>query len=297
MAFSNIGVTMEQIIEWLKHTEQRACDIYKEASVIFRADRDFSRFLNRLADDEALHFNLMDSASNYLTRNDIRITQSISVEQNIIDRIDKPLREIYRLLKDHNLKKADMIDGIVKAEFSEWNDIFLYVINTLKEYSKTFQHGAATIQAHKNRIELFLDSLPNEFQPCLDIRQLSPVWQHKFLVVEDEKPILKLLERLFSRMGCVETATNGQEGLEKTKEYFFDVIISDVDMPVMDGMEFFGKAVNADPNIASHFLFYSGDVTPERKAFFKKNNLSYLAKPMGLDEIRKAVDKIMKQSL
>jgi len=288
---------MEQIIEWLRHVEQLAYDIYKEASVIFEADRDFCMFFNRLAEDEALHFHLMGSASDYLIKNDIGIPQSISIDQNTRDHIEGPLREIHRLLKDRDVKKAELIDRIIKVEFSEWNDIFLYVISTLKEYSKTFQQAAATIQAHKNRIELFLDSLPNEFQPSLDIRQLSPVWQNKFLVVEDEKPILNLLECFFSRMGCVETATNGQEGLKKTMDHFFDVIISDVDMPVMDGMEFFAKAVKADPNIASHFLFYSGDINPERKAFFKKNNLPYLTKPVGLDEIRKAADKIIKQSL
>lgn len=288
---------MQQIIEWLKHVEQLAHDIYKEASVIFQADRHFSMFLNQLTADEAIHFDLMGSASDYLLKNDIRIPQSISIDQNTRDHIEKPLKESHRLLKDQNLKKADMIECIVKAEFSEWNDIFLYVINTLKEYSKTFQQAAATIQAHKNRIELFLESLPNEFRPSLDIRQLPPVWQNKFLVVEDEKPILELLELFLGRMGCVETATNGQEGLEKTKKHFFNVIISDFDMPVMDGAEFFNKAVKANPNIASHFLFYSGNITPERNAFFKKNNLHYLAKPAGLDEIRQIVNKIIKQSL
>ena len=288
---------MQQIIEWLKHVEQLAYDIYKEASVIFEADRDFAMFLSRLAEDEAEHFNLMCIASDYLLKHDIRVTRAISIDQNTRDPIEKTLRENFALLKDHNLKKKDMIECIVKVEFSEWNDFFLYVINTLKEYSKTFQRTAATIQAHKNRIELFLDRLPNEFQPSLDIRQLPPIWQNKFLVVEDEKPIRCLLECLLIRMGRVETATNGQEGLEKTKEHFFNVIISDVHMPVMDGLEFFDTAVKADPNIASHFLFYSGDITPETKAFLQKNNLPYLIKPVGLDEIKKAVDKIMEQSL
>jgi len=58
-----------------------------------------------------------------------------------------------------------LVDCIVKAEFSEWNSIFLYAIRLVRGFSTDFQHVAATIEAHKKRIQIFLEDLPEEMMP------------------------------------------------------------------------------------------------------------------------------------
>jgi len=57
------------------------------------------------------------------------------------------------------------------------------------------------------------------------------------LYVEDEEPVRHNISlALKRRVGQVFTAENGKEGLEKTQEYNPDVIITDLEMPVMDGI-------------------------------------------------------------
>lgn len=58
------------------------------------------------------------------------------------------------------------------------------------------------------------------------------------LVIEDHYPTLQYLDQLFSTQGFrVITANNGVRGLEQAQVHLPDVIISDLDMPEMDGFE------------------------------------------------------------
>ncbi len=60
----------------------------------------------------------------------------------------------------------------------------------------------------------------------------------KILLVDDEPDIIALIKYNLEKEGYeVETASNGREGLEKAKEFLPDVILLDVMMPEMDGME------------------------------------------------------------
>jgi len=186
-----------------------------------------------------------------------------------------------------------MIESIVQAEFSELNSLFLYVVNTMKVYDKTFQHVAAAVQAHKNRIERFLDTLPDESKPDTDTRVVPAVWQNKLLLVDDTEALRILLSDLLGSLGIVETAKDGEEALQKTREHFFSAIIADINLPLMNGLEFYQRAIEEDPSIQPRFVFCSGGITPERKAFFEKNNVRYLAKPFDVDEIVQVVGDVI----
>jgi CheY-like chemotaxis protein len=56
------------------------------------------------------------------------------------------------------------------------------------------------------------------------------------LVIDDEKGILQLIRQALTRFGHnVETAVNGQEGIEKFDDGDFDIVITDIRMPGVDG--------------------------------------------------------------
>jgi len=58
------------------------------------------------------------------------------------------------------------------------------------------------------------------------------------LVIEDEQPILKMLQLALTQCGYhVETAADGQEGIQKFDNEFIDIVITDVCMPGIDGRE------------------------------------------------------------
>ena len=62
--------------------------------------------------------------------------------------------------------------------------------------------------------------------------------QKNILVIDDEELITKSLVKLLNKQGySVEIAKSGIEALEKVKQFDFDLIISDVRMPEMDGIE------------------------------------------------------------
>lgn len=281
---------MKEIVDWLRGMEQLASDLYKSAASFFEEDKSLSEFLVKLGDDEAHHGELMEQASEYMRQSGIHVKSDIILDQETKDRLEKPLKEHYNLLQARTLSKKQLIDLIAETEFSEWNDIFLFVIDSMKKYAREFEHLAATIQDHEKRIEHFIDKLPDELKLGKDIHELTTIWQNKFLIVEDEKSILNILARILAKKGIVETAENGQEGLEKIREHFFNVIISDIDMPIMDGLEFYAKAVEEDEDVKTRFLFCSGNITPTMNRFLVENNLFFLTKPITLDEFIRAVE-------
>jgi len=148
---------------------------------------------------------------------------------------------------------------------------------------------AATIEAHKERIQRFIDELPKELKPAKDMRTLPRIWERRLLVVDDDAAIVGLLARLLAKEMIVETAGNGEEGLAKAKEGFYDLILSDIEMPIKDGFAFWEELVEAAPEMRDHFLFWTGAMNAEREAFLKANDLECLAKPHELGEL---VEKI-----
>lgn len=113
------------------------------------------------------------------------------------------------------------------------------------------------------------------------------------LIVDDKVMITDMLRVTLEGEGNVEVAENGEEALRKISERYFKIIISDVDMPVMGGIELFEMAVKDYPTIKGRFLFYTGHSDPGRISFFEKNNLRYLAKPSHVKTIKRVVMEML----
>lgn len=290
-------MTAEDLIAWLCTMEDLACDVYKRAAGRFNEDPTFTHFLHRLAEDEAQHSQLLASANDLFRSAGEFPEFSVILDTNTKDRLEKPVYDSLAMVVASDLTQPALLSNIVKAEFSEWNDIFLYVVTTCQKDSKTWQHVAATVQAHRIRIEKYLDDLPDALRPTEDVRHFPKIWEHAFLVVEDEPVIRLLWERLLRQRGKVESATNGREGLEKTKRSFFDVIITDVDMPVMNGLEFFRQSTEHNEQLKKHFVFCTGNVSPEVSEVASSNQIPLLPKPFTVEQIFETLDRVLETSL
>jgi len=185
---------------------------------------------------------------------------------------------------------------MIQAEFAELNFVFLYVVNTLSKTSFAFQHVAATIEAHKNRIIEFIEELSEQVKVPNRLYKLPKLWDIKILVVEDEEPVRHLFSGILSMLGKVETSADGQDGLEKIKSSFYDAIISDINMPGMNGIDLYTKAVEINPYIYHKFLFVSGLITPEIREFLETNHLLWLEKPFNLKKLLGLVQEIIKKT-
>jgi CheY-like chemotaxis protein/anti-sigma regulatory factor (Ser/Thr protein kinase) len=91
-------------------------------------------------------------------------------------------------------------------------------------------------------------------------RPPMPAPRHRVLVVEDEAVVRRLVQETIRRhFGCtVETATNGLQGLQQAETGPYDLVISDIRMPEMNGPELYRRLRDSQPALAERFVFITG---------------------------------------
>jgi DNA-binding NtrC family response regulator len=117
----------------------------------------------------------------------------------------------------------------------------------------------------------------------------------EILIIDDEKAIRKTLSEILSYEGYkIEEASDGEEGLKKFKEKNFDVVLCDIKMPKIDGLEFLERAREAHPDIPVIMISGHGNIDTAVEAV-KKGAFDYISKPPDLNRllitIRNARDK------
>lgn len=118
----------------------------------------------------------------------------------------------------------------------------------------------------------------------------------KILIVDDEEIIATLLKKMLEEEGFVEWVANGRDALVKITETFYDVIIVDMNMPVMDGMKFYYEAVKNFSAIRERIIFFTSASEEKHLFFIRENNLRCLTKPSGLKDMSKAVREIFSRN-
>ena len=107
------------------------------------------------------------------------------------------------------------------------------------------------------------------------------------IVVDDEPVILELVKEILTKDGhSVDTAENGKAALKLIKERQYDLLISDVKMPDMSGIELLNKVKKADPELAKRVIITTGDSAGEDVV---KKGFGYLPKPFTVENLNKAV--------
>ncbi len=115
----------------------------------------------------------------------------------------------------------------------------------------------------------------------------------KILVVDDEAMICDLLNRSLTIEGfTVETAGNGLLGLEKCASNGFDLVISDILMPEMDGITMMEKIKDAQPNLPIILITGYAKQYTARKAT-EAGASDFLTKPFRNAEIMQSVRKAL----
>jgi len=107
----------------------------------------------------------------------------------------------------------------------------------------------------------------------------------RILVIDDEKPIRNTLNEILEYEDHeVEMASDGMEGLEKAKEEKFDVILCDINMPKMDGIEVIEKLMDICPEVP--VIMISGHGTVETAVgALKKGAYDFIEKPLDLNRL------------
>ncbi len=114
----------------------------------------------------------------------------------------------------------------------------------------------------------------------------------RILVVDDEPKILELLTELLSPYFEVSVASNGMEALEQLACGEFDLIISDVRMPVLDGIAMYSRIKEKYAAYCDRIIYSTG-VTFDRETqiFLEETNVPCLRKPFKIREILNTIQK------
>jgi PAS domain S-box-containing protein len=118
----------------------------------------------------------------------------------------------------------------------------------------------------------------------------------RILVVDDEPMVAEILIEILAEDGHrVEVAPNGTVALEKLEAQRFDLIISDVKMPILDGQGLYRALALHDPGLRQRFVFLTGDtLSAETREFIEMTGAPTLDKPFDAEVVRRVVQEALR---
>ena len=168
----------------------------------------------------------------------------------------------------------------------------------------------AIVQEHGGRIRLassqghgasFYVELPVSGTPLP--RSVAPVQRADFeslagsmvLVVEDEPALAAAVCEALSDAGfVVDRAGDGEEALRLVAATTYDLIVCDLKMPKIDGMQFYESLSATHPEMSRRVIFVTGDVAgTEAERFLQESGCRWLAKPFRLGDLLRTARDIL----
>jgi DNA-binding NtrC family response regulator len=116
----------------------------------------------------------------------------------------------------------------------------------------------------------------------------------RILVVDDEENMVRLLQKVLVKEGYeVQTASSGSEAIRLLRDQVFDLIVTDLVMPVLGGIHLIREAKSQHPDTQLILITAHGSIGSAVEAV-KAGAFDYLTKPFQKDEILLAVQKALK---
>ncbi|NLI83638.1 MAG: diguanylate cyclase [Deltaproteobacteria bacterium] len=118
---------------------------------------------------------------------------------------------------------------------------------------------------------------------------------HRILVVDDEKQVCEILEEFLSQMGHeVGTAKDGVEALERLKNGSFEIVITDIDMPRMDGIELIRYLAEHKSSVDA--IAITGHTMRYRYIdVVNAGATDFITKPFSLDELGAKLNRLLRE--
>jgi PAS domain S-box-containing protein len=129
-------------------------------------------------------------------------------------------------------------------------------------------------------------------EPTIQGRQ--KVTAAKILVVDDEPVVREFISKVLTEEGHqVETVDNAEDALEMVKIKTYRIILLDIKMPGMSGIELYKRFQKIAPSLARRVVFITGDVMGARTtAFLSKATSPYITKPFDGKQLNIAINRI-----
>jgi CheY-like chemotaxis protein len=97
---------------------------------------------------------------------------------------------------------------------------------------------------------------------------------------------------LSQRGADVATVSDGPDALQSIQRRSFDLILTDIKMPWMDGLQLFASIVRLAPALSEKVIFLTGDtMNPRTREFLHQGGHLFLAKPFKIEQLLDAILK------
>ncbi len=116
----------------------------------------------------------------------------------------------------------------------------------------------------------------------------------QILVVDDDERFRALLSKVLKEMGgySVEESESAEEGLQRIERKLFDLVLVDLNLPNMDGLEFITQLVNRRPGVFTILVTGAASIDSAVEAM-KRGASDYLTKPFELEDLLARVRKVL----
>jgi nitrogen-specific signal transduction histidine kinase/ActR/RegA family two-component response regulator len=123
------------------------------------------------------------------------------------------------------------------------------------------------------------------------IERVPEIARRRALVIDDERDIAETIAEMLTREGfAVEIATSGEEALSELRRRSYDLLLSDVRMPELDGPALLRRLQNEWPVLAERLIFVTGDTLGlGAGSVLDQLGRPVIEKPITPDEIRRVV--------
>ncbi len=121
----------------------------------------------------------------------------------------------------------------------------------------------------------------------------------KVIIIDDDSTTRRIVARLVKQIGFKEfiEAENGQQAYDLMQESDFDLILSDLDMPVMDGMELLEKVRNNERLKSIPFIMVTANDSKDNIMRAVKAHVSqYIVKPFTASALKEKIAKVLDQT-
>lgn len=115
------------------------------------------------------------------------------------------------------------------------------------------------------------------------------------LVVDDDPLVATLMADVLADEGCVvDVAKNGREALEKIAVRSYNLIVSDLRMPELDGVALYQELRVSYPALLERFVIVSGSTAlPEYTNFLAETHVPVLNKPFDIEALLRLVRRML----
>ena len=160
------------------------------------------------------------------------------------------------------------------------------------------QHGGRlSVQSQEGQGNAFLLELPHRVAAPPAAPPSGGLRDKRVLVVDDEPFLLECLVDALGAWGLeVASSTQGDEAIQQLQQGTFDLIVSDIRMPGLSGVELFDWLKVERPDMVRRILYTTGDsFDAKTREFLGTNQLPYLGKPFDLKQLKQSLELLLER--